>query len=595
MSSPLHKNVDLVSVDVEVGGELIAGNYSLIEVQVKKEINRIPTATVILLDGNPAEVNFENSENDAFKPGSDVKISAGYHRENEVIFEGVLLSANPKIKADDMPELILKAVDKAAEMTVERKNRYFTESKDDDVFNKIIGEYGLGKDVESTPYKHEGMIQYSSTDWDFLLSRSDMHGFIVNCDDGKIAMKKPEVSGAGLTLTYGTDIIKMDLEVDGKNQLGGVEAEGWDMINNEIIKVSAAEPAVPSQGNVDGQELSGVLGGGTLKLHSTGPIERDMLQSWADSKLLLSRMSRIRGKLIFQGNPKVKPDTLIEIKGAGARFNGEAYVSAVYHRIKEFDWDTEATIGISPQAFTETQKDIQTPPASGMLPAVHGLQVGKVQKIDEDPQGQNRILVDVPVIAEAGDGVWARQAAYYATKEAGNFFIPEVGDEVILGFLNADIRYPIILGSVPSTSQEAAYVPDGPNTYKAIVTNSKMKIEFEDVKKIMTLYTPGGNTICMNDEENTITIHQDNGNENKIVMSDKGFEFTTPFDFVVKAKGNIMMESQMNTEHTATQDYIVKGLNVTTEAQVASTVKGCTVEVNGSGQVTIKGGVVMIN
>ena len=151
MSGPLHKKVDLVSVDVEVGGKLIAGNYSLIEVQVKKEINRIPTATIILLDGNPADVNFENSEEGAFKPGVDVKISAGYHRENEVIFEGILLSSNPKVKADDMPELVLKAVDKAAKMTVERKNRYFTESKDDDVFNKVIGEHGLGKEVESTP------------------------------------------------------------------------------------------------------------------------------------------------------------------------------------------------------------------------------------------------------------------------------------------------------------------------------------------------------------------------------------------------------------------------------------------------------------
>lgn len=593
MAGPLHKKVDLVSVDVEVGGKLIAGKYSLIEVQVKKEVNRIPTCTIILLDGNPADVNFENSEDGAFKPGSAVKVSAGYHRENKVIFEGILLSSNPKIKTDDMPELVLKAVDKAAKMTVERKNRYFTESKDDDVFNKIIGEYGLSKDVESTPYKHEGMVQFCSTDWDFLLTRSDMYGYMVTVDDGKVTMGKPDISNKVLTVTYGTDIIKMDLDLDAKGQLKKVEAEGWDMATNKIVKVVAAEPSVNSQGNMDGGELSGILGGGTLKLHSTGPIEKEMLQAWADSKLLMSRMSKIRGKVVFQGNADVKPNTILEIKGAGARFNGDAYVSAVYHRIKEFDWDTEATIGISPQAFSETQKDIATPPASGMVPAIHGLQIGKVQKIDEDPQGETRIKVDIPVISESGDGVWARQSTYYATKEAGNFFLPEIGDEVVLGFLNDDVRYPIIVGSVPSKSQMPAYTPDAENTYKAIVTNSKMKIEFEDIKRICTIWTPNGNTMIFSDDEGSITIEDEN--KNKMVMDSAGINIYTPKDLVIHADGNIKMTSTGKTEQEATQAFSIKGLSVASEASTSNTMKGATTEVNGSATTTIKGGIVLIN
>ncbi|HHG86580.1 MAG TPA: type VI secretion system tip protein VgrG, partial [Bacteroidetes bacterium] len=435
---------------------------------------------------------------------------------------------------------------------------------------------------------------YSSTDWDFIQTRSDMHGYVVTVDDAKVTVGKPKVSsGPVLTLTYGLDIIKMDLELDAKGQLKKVEAEGWDMSTNKIVNVVAAEPAVPSQGNVKGPDISDVIGGGTLQLKSTGPIDRDMLQSWADSKLQRSRLSRVRGKIIFQGHAAAKPNTTVELKGVGERFNGNAYVSGVYHRLKEFDWDTEVTIGLAPQNFAESQKDIQTPPASGMLPAVHGLQIGTVKKIDADPQGETRILVDIPILIETGDGVWARQAAYYATKEAGNFFQPEIGDEVVMGFLNDDIRYPIILGSVYSKTHMPAYTPDEPNTYKAIVTNSKMKIEFEDIKRIMTLETPNGNTMIYSDDEGSITIEDEN--KNKIVMDAKGINIYTPIDLIIKADGLISMEAMKTIDIKATQDLTEEGLNVTSKASAANTMKGATAEVNGSATTTIKGGVVMIN
>ncbi|MEM7040785.1 MAG: phage baseplate assembly protein V, partial [Bacteroidota bacterium] len=265
----------------------------------------------------------------------------------------------------------------------------------------------------------------------------------------------------------------------------------------------------------------------------------------------------------------------------------------VYHRIKEYDWDTEATIGISPHSFSESQADVTTPQSGGMIPGIGGLQIGKVKKIDEDPQGETRILCDVPVITASGDGVWARQTTYYATKEAGNFFIPEVGDEVILGFLNEDPRYPVIIGSVYSKSQMPPYTPDAENTYKAIVTNSKMKIEFEDIKRIITIWTPNENYIEISDDQGTITIEDEN--KNKVVMSSSGIDFYTPKDFIVKADGNINMEAQMAISIKATQALTAEGLSVETKASTSNTMKGTTCEVNGSAQTTVKGGVVMIN
>ncbi len=80
-------------------------------------------------------------------------------------------------------------------------------------------------------------------------------------------------------------------------------------------------------------------------------------------------------------------------------------------------------------------------------PAVRGLINGTVKKMYDDPLGQFRVLVDVPMFNNYGEGIWARLANFYSTSGAGAFFMPEVGDEVVVGFLNEDPCSPVILES----------------------------------------------------------------------------------------------------------------------------------------------------
>lgn len=592
-ASPLKQKTDLVSFSVIIDGQELKSDSMVTMLEVKKEVNKIPTATFTVLDGDRATLEFKNSESGTFKPGSQVKITAGYHQEEKTIFEGVIVGHGMRLNEDDMPELSIKCVDKAACMTVQKKNRYFPESKDSDVISKILGEHGVAGKVDSTGFKHERLIQFDSSDWDYVLTRADQNGLLVIVDDGKVNAKKPETSKDVVTLTYGTDITSLDLDIDARFQVSKVSVESWDMSTNKITKNESSEPSIPSFGNLKGSELADVLKASDYHMHSAGPIDSSDLKAWADAKMLRSRLSMVRGKIRFIGQADVKPDTTVKLSGVGARFEGSAYVSGVYHRIKEGDWETEAIIGISPEMYSESQRDMQSPGASGMSPGVNGVQVGIVQKIHDDPQGESRILVDIPVIAESGDAVWARQATYYATKEAGNFFYPEIGDEVLVAFINDDPRYPIIIGGVHSKTHMPAYTPDGPNTYKAITTNSKMKIEFEDIKKIITIWTPAGNQIVISDDEKSITILDETAN--KMVMDPKGITWHTPKDFKLTADGLIDIKATKTISIEATQDLSIKGLNVKSEASVAISMKGATAEVNGSGQTTIKGGMVMIN
>jgi uncharacterized protein involved in type VI secretion and phage assembly len=285
---------------------------------------------------------------------------------------------------------------------------------------------------------------------------------------------------------------------------------------------------------------------------------------------------------------------VVQLAGLGARFNGKAFISRVTHRIEQGDWVTEAEFGLSPRWFVEEQSNIEAAPAAGLLPAIHGLQIGKVKKIHEDPDGQTRIQVDVPMIAASGDGVWARIASPYATNKAGIFFMPEIGDEVVLSFINNDPSFPVIVGSLYSSQRTSPFTPDQPNTNKAIVSNSQLKITMDDVKKVIEIRTPGGHIVTMSDDKKSVTIVD--SNSNKMEMTSSGISISSPGDINIKATGQIQMQAQTNISIKATADLSLEGLNVSAKAQVALSAQGqAQAELSASGQTTVRGAMVMIN
>lgn len=85
------------------------------------------------------------------------------------------------------------------------------------------------------------------------------------------------------------------------------------------------------------------------------------------------------------------------------------------------------------------------------------LQLAKVTSVD-DPQNLNRI--EIELLSHSGSPrqegtLWARVAVPFAGADKGAFFLPDVGDEVVVSFINGDNRYPIILGSLWNGSDAA--------------------------------------------------------------------------------------------------------------------------------------------
>ncbi|MEQ9289283.1 MAG: type VI secretion system tip protein VgrG [Cyclobacteriaceae bacterium] len=595
--SPIHGKVDLPTYTILLEGKEINEAYGVKNIYIEKAINKISYAKVVLFDGSPAEENFEISESSDFIPGKAIKIKLGYHSTEEDAFEGVITAQKIKVtsyahKVSSL--LIVSCHDKAFKMSLVRKSFNFKDKKDSDVISSLISNHGLSKSVGATTFQHPNLIQYDCTDWDFMLSRADANGLIVINDAGKLDINPPKVSGSEvLDLNYGSNVIDFDGEMDSRHQLDGVEFQSWDGTKLKLSKGVGTEPSTNAHGNINGKKLAETGGKPKLSTTTSAPEDISLLKSWANSHLLHSRLAKVKGKVTFTGSTKVNPGKLIKLQGFGPRFNGTAFVSKVKHDLAEGMWKTEVGYGLEQKTFSDNT-NISGPGAIGLLPAISGLHIAKVKKIDEDPNGENRVLVDVPVIKETGDGIWARLTNPYASNGIGMYFFPEVDDEVIIGFLNNDPRYAIIVGSLYGKKNKPPFTPEKKNTNKAIVTKSKMKLTFEEEDKIITIETPGGQKVTLDDKAKSLKLEDQN--KNSVLLDKGGITLNSGKDIKLTAKGKVSISATGNADISSKGDVSIKGNNINSKANIALSAQGsASAELKASGNVTVKGAMVMIN
>jgi Rhs element Vgr protein len=586
-ASPGMHDSSIVSVDVLINGQEIDAKFTVIAVEVERAVNKVSKACVTIADGSFSSQDFEASESASFAPGTEIELKAGFDMKLKTLFKGVITRHRIRSRRNAPSELQLFCSDKCIKMTLGRKSKYFEKKTDSAIISSVIQDNGLQASVGATSYQHPKLVQYYSTDWDFVIARAEVNGLILTNKDGKVAVDKPSVSSAPvLKVGYGVDIYDFDLQLDAQSQMVDVNSQAWDVKQQKMIKGESQEPSVNAQGDITGKKLAEVLNVSGFQLQTSGFVDKTQLKNWADATLLKTRLSRIKGSVEFSGSEVVLPDTLIEIEGLGSRFNGKAYVSGVVHTIESGDWRTKAIIGLDAETFAEQHANVTAPPASGTLPGIEGLQIGTVKKIDGDPDGNTRLLVDVPVIEESGRGIWARISNFYATRNAGSFFLPEVGDEVVLGFINNDPRYAVILGMLYSQKKRAPFIPEKKNKTKAIITNSQLKVTFEEEDKAITIETPAGNKVTLSDKAGSIELID--SNKNKIVMDRSGILMDSARDIVLKAKGKISLD--------ANTDVSIAGLNITNDAKVGFKGRGgAHAELSAAGQTTVKGAMVMIN
>jgi len=537
MSDKVEMPDRVAEITVKAEGEALPGTFQITKVEVSQQVNKIPQASVTIYAGQMCTCDEDLVNNEKLAPGKPLVIEAGYGQEQKAIFSGVIMEQNLRRQSDDSLALELLIKDKAAAMTVGRKTVKFAEKKkDSDIIKKLIGDAGLTADVEDTTPEHDQMVQYDTTDWDFVLLRAEANGMVALVADGKVTVKAPgESDDEALLIEQGTNAFEIDSRINAEQQYGKVSATGWDPGKQELVEATA-ELTDNGTGNLKTDELAKATGKQDYHMPFPGFVDKSYLENWTKGMATKSAQGKMQGTFEMQGTADLKAGGKVKLKGFGDRFEGEAWVGGVEHRVEDGEWKTVVSLGLDPTPLSEIL-GLDTTGGNGQMPGIAGLHIGKVVQIHEDESGNFRVKVKLPLLKADAPEMWARFATFYASNGVGALFYPEVDDEVVVGFFGNDPRYPVILGSMYSKAQKPTDEPAEENPLKQIVTKEKLKIAFDDENKVLTIITPGENQMVFSDDEESITVQDQH--ENKIEMTKDGITIQTSKKLTLKGEKEV--------------------------------------------------------
>ncbi|ACT91931.1 type VI secretion system tip protein VgrG [Dyadobacter fermentans] len=563
---------DVCTFTILSEGRELSRTYHVVSIVVMRELNRIPSATITLIDGEAAKETFEISDKDELVPGKNLEIKAGYRSNEETIFKGLVIRHSIKIRKNSN-FLIVECRDKAVKATIQPKSKYFTDQTDSEMLEDLLRRNGLERDVQPTAFKHRQLVQYQTTDWDFILQRADVNGLFCAVDNGKVTIKAPDLGQEPVaTVQFGSSVLELDAEIDARFQYKTVKNQAWNFTEQTVTEAEAQNPNVRLNGNIPFQDLAKTVDLPSFTFRNGGKLTETELKKQASAELLKSQLSKIRGRVRMQGIAQLSPGKLIGINGVGDRFKGNAFVSAVRHQIANGNWEADVQIGYQAESMNVMNRLAARPERPG------GLQVGVVTQLENDPDGEHRVKVRMPLISMNDEGIWARMASLDAGDNRGFFFRPEIGDEVVVGFFDNDPTQAIILGMCHSSAKRAPIAAKDDNHEKGFVSRSQMKMLFDDDKKTINISTPAGNKLIVSEEDQKIQFEDQNGN--KIVLD----------------KDGIVIESVKDIRLKAAKDIQLEGVNINAKASAKFSAGAGGGELStGAGQTTIKGGTVMIN
>lgn len=138
----------------------------------------------------------------------------------------------------------------------------------------------------------------------------------------------------------------------------------------------------------------------------------------------------------------------------------------------------------------------------------YGIAVAKVSSnVDED--GLGRVKVTYPWLSDTDTSHWARIATPMAGKERGFFFLPEVGDEVLVAFEHGMIEFPYVLGGLWNGVDKPPEKKDEQTNRRTIKSTSGHLICLDDSdgkEKIEIIDKSGANSIIIDTANDTMTI-----------------------------------------------------------------------------------------
>ena len=501
----------------------------VLEVDVSEEVGRHARATLLVRNWDPDTREVAHSDAETFKPGTEVELSMGWQGELVPVFSGLVTAVTGHFGAASGPTLEVACRSRSTLLASIPCHRVYEQTSDGDVAADLASLYGLTADAE------DGATQPVATwagvsDWDWLVTRAARLGWVTYVRERSLVFRPAAEPGDDdLRLAYGTTLRELHVTQDLAGLPGPVTVHGWSA---DLEPVTAeAESGVEETG-------------WPLRAAETGTparIGQDEAGAMAAARAGAAKRRQVSGSGRTLGTPRLRCDSWLTIEGVGQRLGGSHYVSAARHRLGRNGFTTEFQLGAPPPLL----------PPIGTAGAAATLAAGVVDDLD-DPESQGRVKVRFPYLP-AADAVWARLALLDAGPSQGTFFVPDVGQEVVVGWLDEDRRFPVVLGSLWNATQTPPETVEPANDLRAIVTRSGHRLAFDDKDSgTVTVRTKGGHELLFDDGSGDITMTEKNGTASVTVGGGGVTIEATSGDIALKAPAGKVSIEAMQLDAAAT-------------------------------------------
>ncbi|MGW2089290.1 VgrG-related protein [Streptomyces sp. NPDC001880] len=310
----------------------------------------------------------------------------------------------------------------------------------------------------------EHIAQPNVTDWEFVRDLAEEAGAQAYVLDGQLHITRPaEASGAPdgsaradrnpLVLEMGSNLLRCRAGVSSAEQVSEVEVRGWDVkAKQPLVGRAPAGKSATLELGVSAAEVSAPFGEARFVVTDTAYGAQAQVDQAA--KALAERIAGSFAELeaVIRGNPEVRAGTAVALNAVGAPFEGRYTVTSsrhVFDPVRGY----ETWLTVSGQQERSLFGLTGGGPGSGGSGAgggggsrCAGLVSGTVTDT-QDPEGSGRVKVRFPWLSDEYASDWARTAQSGGTS-GGEAFIPEVGDEVLVGFEHGHLDRPYVLAGL---------------------------------------------------------------------------------------------------------------------------------------------------
>ncbi len=489
----------------------------------------------------------------------EVEISAETEEGTRItLMKGEITALEPEFQDGMLARLVVRGYDRSHRLYREMKSQAHLNKKDSDLAQEIAQSAGLQTEVSATTTVYDHIFQDNQSDLDFLQERARRIGYECFVHEGKLVFRQPTAQGTGVTLTWGEDLLSFYPRMNLAEQVDEVIVRGWSVEQKAPIVGRAQQgslyPAI--QESRDGATWAQAFGRGRRAILDENPSDQAEADALAEARLRELSGAFVQAEGTALRRPDIRAGATVTLEALGYRFSGTYRVTGAHHSYTAEGLRTTFRVhGLRTGHLIDDLGLQERPRYPGAVVAV-------VTNTD-DPQNCGRVKVQFPWMSEDAESNWARVISAGAGPEAGLFFIPDVGDEVIVVFEHGDFQRPYILGGVwngadhlpPEAPNGGAERPlvrswrsrtghritvyDTAENKVEIITNGGQQIVLNDADREITVTTSGGLVICLADGDGKITVE---GNEIEL-----------------KANGSLKIQSGANMDLQAGGQVSIKG------------------------------------